>query len=180
MLYEKRNVFVTTEDVVMLSHYFDIPKVRHHTDWTIDLYLKFIEFLESKPEQKSHKTNKELLCKLKCDILNNLTDFELFISPVYLHQGERDNIGYNVTIRHDPHQYKDVISSIEKEYDLYYRNPNNITIFDKVRINKLSLPSHGKECMVVGMAREDGELLYKLYGINGTEAFGYVTYNEME
>lgn len=180
MLFEKRNVFVTTEDIVFMSHEFEIPSVRHHTDWTIDLYLKFIEFLKSNKKSNS-EIYSEILVKLKCDILNNLSDFSIFVSPCTHPDGD---IGYAVFNKHTtqydhPRQITDVIVSIESKYNEYYKNYNDITIFDIVKLNKPSSENHGMEYMIVGLATEDSETLYKMYGINGNVSHGYVSYGEV-
>lgn len=181
MLYEKYTVFTTTQDICTMARLFDLPKVCHHTDWTIELYMKLLEYIQKNNISTENKPITEILVKLKCDVLNALTDFERFVSPSYSDNNFIYTVWDNNTNHHnnDLSGIKSTTPNIETYYNEHYRNKSDISVFDVVKFNKPSSKHHGSEMLVVGMAFEDGELLFKGYGVEGN-MYGYCVYSEME
>lgn len=183
MLYEHNIFFTSIEDIWLIGMMAKLPPVTNPTDWAFELYVALQDNLTDFPDARMLA---EIESKLKSDILNHPYNSDFYTSPS---SGKLfGSVFYNVWASHHDHFNNNLenrvatdVESIEEYVNNFYGNDTDIGLFDRIRINKPTSPNHGKEGIIVGLARENGTLLYNISPTK-VDSFGcgYGEYHELE
>ena len=189
MMINNLPVFLTACDVIHLNRFIKVSKSTHYSDWLIETYITFKEYVDSKPENNDVSYYTELIYKMQCDILNHNNAGYIVAEPVYTNEAKFAVKIWDSVLAFKNKCGKDnEYKNIQAYFDTKYDERKEFNIFDVVTIKYSKDKKYiGRRALIINVSDEVNddyimEILYNIrqYDDHDNYICGYVVNEQLE